>query len=114
MSVLLLLMTISVYLATDSPAYYESSWIRQIWGGADIGGISGLGHTAVGTADSNGNWTITSNYWVVSVVLVGAILVSIAGIGFYLVFPEARSDSKTQRTRKESNSSQRNPEKLDI
>jgi hypothetical protein len=63
-AVLLTLAFVSWYLATSSPAYYGSSWMKQMW--------SGTGSTGMGGMMGNG-YTSTSYLWIIPVAL-GAVV----------------------------------------
>ncbi len=81
--VLLILVSVSWYLAITSQAYYQSSWMGQMWEGMiDRGGMMG------GTGSS-------AYLWLIPVGLIAAVILSVIGVSFYLVFPEIRSSKRT-------------------
>lgn len=91
LGVLLALGLVSLYLATATPSYYGSSWMREMWSGivSNNGGNGG----GMGGMMGNGSGTETSaaSYlWIIPVMLIALSSVAIVGLAFYLVFPELR------------------------
>jgi uncharacterized membrane protein len=82
-AVLVTLAFVSWYLATSSPAYYDSSWMKQMWSGT---GNTGMGGGMMG----NGGTTTTSYLWIIPVVLGTVVAVAVIGVAFYLAFPELK------------------------
>ena len=92
---LLALVAISLYLATASPNYYQSSWIQQMWQGMGIGGMMG-GNGGMGGMMGGGYGTpAATGYWILPVALIAAVVVGIVGFSFYMAFPEIRSIPRT-------------------
>jgi uncharacterized membrane protein len=81
LAVLLILAFVSWYLATSSPTYYGSSWMKQMWGGT--------GSTGMGGMMGNGS-TSTSYLWLIPVALGAVVAVAVIGAAFYLAFPELK------------------------
>jgi uncharacterized membrane protein len=82
---------VSWYLATSSPAYYGSSWMKQMWSGmgysgstSSNGGMGGMmGTSSTATAS-------TSYFWLIPVALGAVVGGAIIGAAFYLAFPELK------------------------
>ena len=96
---LLTLVAISVYSAYATPSYYQSSWMAQMWSGIGISGMMGNGSTGGMGGMMGGNGGVgtpaASNFWIIPVALIATVAVSVIGLGFYLVFPEIRSVTRT-------------------
>jgi len=81
--VLLILVSVSWYLAITSQAYYQSSWMGQMWEG-----MMGRGGMMGGTGSS-------AYLWLIPIGLIAVVILSVVGVSFYLVFPEIRSSKRT-------------------
>jgi len=97
---LLALAAISVFLATASPSYYQSSWMGQMWQSMGLGRSTGTGNTGGmgGMMGGSGNGTTpttVSNLWVIPIALITAVAIGILGFGFYVVYPEIRNNKRT-------------------
>ena len=75
LSILMVLFAVSMYLAATAQAYYQSSWMGQMWGGM-------MGNGNHGSAPSY--------YWVIPAVLIGVAVVGVVGLAFYYALPEIR------------------------
>ena len=91
LGVLLILALVGWYLAATSPAYYESSWMSQMWG-SHLGTSSGYG---MGGMMGDGTVTTTSYLWIIPAALIAIVAVSVIGAGFYLAFPQLRYVKRT-------------------
>ena len=80
------------YLAYTSPAYYDSSWMSQIWG--PHLGTNG-NNWGMGGMMGGGTGTTSSYLWLIPVALIGIVSVSIIGVVFYLAFPQLRYVKRT-------------------
>ena len=81
---------VSWYLATLSPAYYGSSWMKQMWSGMSSSGSS---YGGTGGMMGNGGTTTTASssyYWLIPVALGAVIGIAVIGLAFYLAFPELK------------------------
>ena len=88
LSVLLILAIVAWYLSTNSPSYYASSWMSQMWG-SHLGGTGNSGGMA--GMMGNGTGTTTASYfWLIPVALIAITAVATIGVGFYIAFPELR------------------------
>jgi hypothetical protein len=79
LSILLVLIAASLYLAATAPASYRSSWMGQMWGatgGMGDGGMMGGGGYA------------PSYLWIVPAALIGIAVVGVIGVVFFVAFPE--------------------------
>jgi hypothetical protein len=97
---LLSLVAISLYLATATPSYYQTSWMGQMWQSMGVDGNNGgMG----GMMGGNGTGTTAStNLWIIPIALIAAIVIGALGFGFYLVYPEIRNIRRTcEPTKKE-------------
>ena len=97
---LLALAAVSVFLATTSPSYYQSSWMGQMWQSMGLGRSTGSGNTGGmgGMMGGSGNGTTpttVSNLWVIPIALITAVAIGILGFGFYVVYPEIRNNKRT-------------------
>ena len=88
LAALSLLALVSWYLATSSPAYYGSSWMKQMWGGTTSNG------TNVGMGGMMGNGGTTSSsisyLWIIPVLLGAVVGVAVIGVAFYYAYPELK------------------------
>jgi hypothetical protein len=83
-----ILALVSWYLATSSPAYYGSSWMKQMWSGTEstsnnggMGGMMGNGSTTTAS---------TSYLWLIPVLLGAVLGVAVIGVAFYYAYPELK------------------------
>ncbi len=84
----LTLALVSWYLATTSPAYYGSSWMKQMWGGtSSTGNYGGMGGMM---GDGSSTATSTSYLWVIPVALGAVAAVAVIGVAFYFAYPELK------------------------
>lgn len=89
-SVLVTLLAVSWYYAATAPTYYGDSWMGQMWGSHlgtsqnnwGMGGMMGDGY--------NGAGTTPSYLWIIPIVLIAVVVTAIAGVGFYLAYPELK------------------------
>jgi len=79
---------VSWYLAISSPAYYGSSWMKQMWTGTSSSGNNG----GMGNMMGNGgtSTTSTSYLWLIPVLLGAITGVGVIGAAFYYAFPELK------------------------
>lgn len=86
--VLLTLAFVSWYLATSSPAYYGSSWMKQMWSGtgstANNGGMGGM------MGNGNNTTASTSYLWLIPVLLGVVVGIAVIGVAFYFAYPELK------------------------
>jgi hypothetical protein len=95
---LLSLVAISLYLATTTPSYYQSSWMGQMWQSMGIGGPTGSGNNGGmgGMMGGNGTGTTaTSNLWIIPIALIAAVAIGTIGFSFYMILPEIRNTRRT-------------------
>ncbi len=94
------LAAISLYLATTTPSYYQSSWINQMWqsmgigGSTDNGNYGGMGGM-MGGGGTGTTAATTSNLWIIPVAIIAAVLVGLIGLSFYMILPEIRNTPRT-------------------
>ena len=96
--ILLSLVAISLYLSATSSAYYQSSWMGQMWRSMGLGGTTGsTNNGGMGGMMGGGGTgtTTTSNLWIIPITIIAAAIVGMIGFGFYLVLPEIRNTRKT-------------------
>jgi hypothetical protein len=83
-----ILALVSWYLAASAPAFYGSSWMKQMWGGtgnsASNGGMGGMMGNG-GTTTSS-----TSYLWLIPALLGTVVGVAVIGVAFYYAFPELK------------------------
>ncbi len=92
LSVLVTLLAVSLYYAATAPTYYGSSWMGQMWGSHlgnyqnnwGMGGMMGDGYYG------NGSGTTPSYLWIIPVLLIVIVATAIAGVAFYLAYPELK------------------------
>lgn len=79
---------VSWYLATTSPAYYGSSWMKQMWGGT---GSTTSNYGGMGGMMGNGGSTASTSYlWLIPVLLGAVVGVALIGVAFYFAYPELK------------------------
>lgn len=88
-SVLVTLAVVSWYLAATSPLYYGSSWMGQMWGEMGGNGAPG-GMMGEGGGYYGGQAATTPYLWVIPVALIAIVVIAIAGVAFYLAYPELK------------------------
>lgn len=81
---------VSWYLATSSPAYYGSSWMKQMWTGMGYSGSTTSNGGMGGMMGSSTTTASTSYFWLIPVALVAVVGVAIIGAAFYFAFPELK------------------------
>jgi hypothetical protein len=89
LGVLLVLLGASLYFSATAPGQYQSSWMRQMWGG--MGGMNGGGMMGDGGYGS----PQPSFLWIVPVGLISIFAAGIIGVVFYMAFPEIRRSTGT-------------------
>ena len=97
---LLALAAVSVFLATASPSYYQSSWMGQMWQSMGLGRSTGSGNNGgmggmMGGSGTGTTPTTASNLWIIPVALIATVAIGIIGFGFYVVYPEIRNTKRT-------------------
>ena len=80
---------VSWYLATSSPGYYGSSWMKQMWSGMGYSG-STTSNGGMGGMMGSSTTASTSYFWLIPVALGAVVGVAIAGVAVYLAFPELK------------------------
>jgi len=96
--ILLSLVAISLYLSATTPSYYQSSWMGQMWRSMGLGNSSSSGNNGGmgGMMGGNGTGTsATTDFWIIPITLIAAIIVGTIGFSFYMVLPEIRNTRRT-------------------
>jgi hypothetical protein len=83
--VLLTLGLVSWYLATSAPAYYGSSWMKQMWSGTGTTNNGGMGGMM-----GDGSTASTSYLWLIPLLLGAVVGVAVIGVAFYYAYPELK------------------------
>lgn len=83
LGILLFILAASLIFETIAPSSYQSSWMRQMWGG--WGGMNGMGND--GGMMSGGGYA-SSYLWIVPAMLIGITLIGVIGTVYFLAFPE--------------------------
>jgi len=83
---LVTLAIVSWYFATNSPSYYGSSWMGQMWG-SHLGTNSSYG---MGGIMGNGSTATPSYLWLIPVALGIVVGVAVIGVAFYYAYPELK------------------------